>query len=527
MERWTPRVELTKQEQMMMKRLTRVRALFGFLRLHRHELFDSAFHDELAAMYRDSGAGEEPHPPAMLCMVLLLQGYVGASDAEAVELAVMDLRWQMVLDCLGADAPPFSQGALQSFRERLIAHGMDRVLLEKSVALVRAKTISEADGKALSKAVRVAVDSRPLVGAGRVEDTLNLLGHAARTIVQIVSKMTKRSEEEICRSARIPLLLAPSIKAGLDIDWSDPKQKVTAIQIVEQQVSSLHRWVERHLDEELSAPLTPYIRAIIQVREQDLETTKEGVRIRRGVAPERRISIEDSEMRHGRKSKSKRFDGYKEHIARDLDLPLILACAVTPANRPEEEGAVPIRDDIAAQGLDLVELHIDRAYVNSPVVDDLLKAKGKVFAKPWGVRALRPGMFTKRDFEIDLKTCTITCPEGQVEPFEPGSTVEFDPEACGACPQRDKCTTAASGRGRTVSIAEDEALQKRFRRLQESGRGRQALRERVQVEHALAHVAARKGDTARYVGVRKNLFDLRRAATIQNLEAAQRIALAA
>jgi hypothetical protein len=527
MERWTPKVELTKQEQMMMKRLTRVRALFGFLRLHRHELFDAAFQDELAKMYRDTGAGDEPHPPAMLCMALLLQGYVGASDAEAVELAVMDLRWQMVLDCLGADAPPFSQGALQALRERLIAHGMDRRLLERSVELVRAKAISEVEGKALSKAVRVAVDSRPLVGAGRVEDTINLLGHAARVIVQVVSKIIDRSHEELCRAAGIPLLLGPSIKAGLDIDWSDPKQKLTAIQIVEQQVSSLHRWVERHLDDAISAPLTPYIQAIAQVREQDIETTKAGVRIRQGVAPERRISIEDSEMRHGRKSKTKRFDGYKEHIARDLDLPIILACAVTPANRPEEEGAVPIRDDITAQGLELAELHIDRAYVNSPVVPDLLKAKGKVFAKPWGVRAARPGMFTKRDFKIDLRSGTITCPQGQVEAFEPGSTVEFDPEACGACPQRAKCTTAASGRGRTVSIAEDEALQKRFRRLQQSGPGRKRLRERVQVEHALAHIAARKGDRARYIGVRKNLFDLRRAAAIQNLEAAQRLARAA
>ena len=64
MERWSPKVELTKQEQMMMKRLTRVRALFGFLRLHRHELFDAAFQDQLAEMYRDTGAGDEPHPPA-------------------------------------------------------------------------------------------------------------------------------------------------------------------------------------------------------------------------------------------------------------------------------------------------------------------------------------------------------------------------------------------------------------------------------------------------------------------------------
>ena len=32
----------------------------------------------------------------------------------------------------------------------------------------------------------------------------------------------------------------------------------------------------------------------------------------------------------------------------------------------------------------LVELHIDRAYVNSPIVDDVFASRGTVFAKPWG-----------------------------------------------------------------------------------------------------------------------------------------------
>jgi len=54
----------------------------------------------------------------------------------------------------------------------------------------------------------------------------------------------------------------------------------------------------------------------------------------------------------------------------------IVACAVAPANRPEEEGAVPLADDIKRQRLRLVELHIDRAYVNSPVVDDVFAAGG-------------------------------------------------------------------------------------------------------------------------------------------------------
>lgn len=375
------------------------RALFGFLRASRHLLFDDAFQEQLEATYRQTGAGEEPHPPALLCMVVLLQGYVGASDAEAVELAVMDRRWQMVLDCLDVDEPPFSQGALSSFRQRMAEHDMDRVLLERTVALVREGVATKAQGQQLSKAVRVAIDSRPLLGAGRVEDTINLLGHAARSIVKLVSELTERAPEEICRKAGIPLLLSPSIKAGLDIDWSDPRQKLTAVQIVERQVSSLQRWVARHLDDVVEKPLTSLLEAITTIHDQDLERTDDGsVRIRKGVAVDRRISIEDAEMRHGRKSRSKRFNGYKEHIARDLDIPAILACAVTPANHPEEQGAAPIAADIELQGFSLGELHIDRAYVNSPVASDVLSSGGTVLAKPWAQRPHKPGLFSKADF---------------------------------------------------------------------------------------------------------------------------------
>lgn len=264
--------------------------------------------------------------------------------------------------------------------------------------------------------------------------------------------------------------------------------------------------------------------AINTVTEQDLERTRDGrTIIRQGVAPDRRISINDPEMRHGRKSRSKRFNGYKEHIARDLDAPAIIACSVTPANRPEEEGAVPISEDIRHQGFTIAEAHIDRAYVNSALVSDTRASGGEIFAKPWAQRSPRPGMYSKADFRIDLRAQTITCPAGEVEPFEPGTTVHFDPDVCGGCKLRTSCTQAATGRGRSISIAEDEAAQRAYRKLQTTRTGRAALRARVAVEHSLAHIAARKGSRARYVGVQKNLFDLRRAAAIQNLEALHRI----
>lgn len=520
MKRWTPPVEAKKGELYILKRLHRTRKLFAFLRLHRHELFDDAFQAELEGMYRPTGAGEEPLPPALLCMVLLLQAYQRISDAEAVELSVMDARWQLVLDCVGTQEPAFSQGAVQQFRERLIGAQMDRRVLERTVQLAR-KT-KEFDWKKLPKDLRLAIDSRPLEGAGRVEDTFNLLGHAARKLVDAAATLLGQSQEEICRKAGIPLLLQGSIKAGLDIDWNDPEQRDEAIGVLVGQVTSLHQWIERK-QIQTQEPLQSYVAAVAQIEAQDLEQTPQGqVQIRSGVAQDRRISIEDEQMRHGRKTKTKRFNGYKEHIATDLDTDLILACAVTPANRPEEEATPQLQADLEHQRVSIGELFIDRAYINSPLVDQMRSLGRPVLCKPWKGGNAHAGMFSKADFKLNLRDKTITCPAGQVESIEPGQVVQFDPEVCGPCPLRSQCTMSASGRGRTVQIGRDEALQKQLRKLQSSSPGRARLRQRVGVEHSLAHIAARKGPRARYNGVRKNLFDLRRTAAIQNLETIHR-----
>jgi len=507
-----------------MKRLRRTRKLFAFLRLYRREIFDESFQEELEQMYRQSGAGDEPLPPAMMCMALLLQGYIGVSDAEAVEMTIVDARWQMVLDCLQAEEPLFSQGALQAFRERLIASEMDRRVLERTREV--AKKTKEFDWKKLPKELSIGIDSRPLMGAGKVEDTFNLLGHAARKIVACAAQITGRSYEEICRQAGIPLLLHKSIKAGLDINWNDPEQKDEAIERLVYQVSSLHRWLEK-MDIAREEPLRPYIKAVAQVQQQDLETDAGGrVKIRQGVAPDRRVSIEDDEMRHGRKSKSKRFDGFKEHIAADLDSDLIVACAMTAANRPEDEATPQLAEDMKRQDIRIAELSVDRAYINSDLVQNVREEGGDVLCKPWSGRNNRADFFRKTDFKIDMRSMTITCPAGHAEYFEPGQVVEFDSDDCGACKLRGQCTHSSSGRGRSVQISEDERLQHRLRKLQTTRDGRQRLRKRTGIEHRLSHIAARKGPKARYKGGRKNLFDLRRAAAIQNFETIHRRILA-
>src|SRR5438093_6806756 len=250
--RWKPPVAPTRQEQFLLKRLDRVRKLLGFLRVHRHELFDDAFQDELASMYRTTGAGKDALPPAMMAMAMLVQAYLGISDAEMIELTVVDLRVQMVLGCLGAEEPPLSQGALQEFRERLIAADLDRRVLERTVDL--AKRTKAFDHRKLPKTLRVAIDSSPLEGAGRVEDTFNLLAHTARNVVSCAASLLGWTDEQVCTQAGIPLLVALSIKRALDIDWNDAGAKAEAIRTFSRQLDALQGWIERRLAEQIGKP---------------------------------------------------------------------------------------------------------------------------------------------------------------------------------------------------------------------------------------------------------------------------------
>ncbi|GAA1003758.1 hypothetical protein Aple_004740 [Acrocarpospora pleiomorpha] len=105
---WQPPVELSPAEQTIIKAIKRAK-LFVFLRLHRHELFDDAFQDELAGMYHDAVKGQPPVPPAQLALALILQAYAGVSDDEVIEATIMDRRWQLVLDCLNTERAPFAR----------------------------------------------------------------------------------------------------------------------------------------------------------------------------------------------------------------------------------------------------------------------------------------------------------------------------------------------------------------------------------------------------------------------------------
>lgn len=514
---WFPPEETSALEKQVLKRLERTGRLFAFLRQVRHQLFDEAFQQELLAMYSDAPRGTPPKPPALLALVTLLQAYERKSDAAAVEEAVFDRRWQLVLDCMGSQEPPFSQGVLVDFRRRLVAHDMDRRLVERSVELARQT------GLFGHKALKVALDSSPLWGAGRVEDTFNLIGHALEVVVDCAAAQAGMQPQQVRHQAGLKLVGHSSLKAALDIDWDDEAAQADALGRLLGEVERLRAWVRKRLAPQAAQPPLQQALALLErVITQDLEPDPSGggrMRIRQGTAPDRRISVSDADMRHGRKSSSRVFNGYKRHLVRALDSPFLLAACARPANEPEAQAADLLRADVERLG-EVAAMHVDRGYLNSDWAKELFALDKEVVCRPWP--AGNRGLYPKTAFRLHLRRRQVTCPQGKVARIQ-GQRATFASADCDACPARSRCLRAKRGRGRSICIHPQEALMQRLRRAARTRTGRARLRERVAIEHSLAHLGRRQGPRARYRGCRMNTFDVRRTAAVENLHALDRL----
>ncbi len=191
-------------------------------------------------------------------------------------------------------------------------------------------------------------------------------------------------------------------------------------------------------------------------------------------------------------------------MLRDLDRGVVRAVGVTPANVPEATvDRRPSPPTWPPAGAALGELHIDRAYLSSALVRERpadLASLLQGLAGPQGRRASpRP---PSRSTGTGQRSAA---PAGVAVPFAPGGTVRFPAETCAACPLRDRCTIPAA-RGRSVSIHPDERLLAELRERQQTPAGRAKLRERVAVEHTLAHLGPGRATAPATVGARKNLF---------------------
>jgi hypothetical protein len=294
-------------------------------------------------------------------------------------------------------------------------------------------------------------------------------------------------------------------------DWDDPDARAGLIDRLARDGMALLAGLEGR---ELDAGVAQAVELVATVIGQDLEADESGTfRIVRRVAADRVISTVDPDARHGRKSTSGKFDGYKGHVAIDPDSEIITDAAAGPANagdgqmtgrltadldnttghdsdnsntdtdgtdatgtdatgtdatgsdRDDGDGDGTGRDDTGTEGDESggPAVYGDAAYGSGDQLAELDERgiDAKVKCQP---PSNRNGRFSKDDFNIDLDAQTVSCPAGTTVPIvraADGSGVAHFGEHCAACPLRSRCTDAA--RGRNVTIHRHEALLARQR----------------------------------------------------------------
>jgi len=505
--------------------------LFEVGNVFRLELDPHSFHGQLAAVaarlfsdgdfaaFYDERQGRPSVPPSQLALLTLLQHEAGCSDAEAVARSAFDLRWAAILG-RSAGTPLCAKSTFQLFRAHLVLHDGVCTIFECSLQQAR-----EA-GLLGHGPLKIAVDTKPILGRGAVEDTYNLLGTGIQQLIRALAKRQRLPPEAWAEAHALSRYFAPSLKGSADLDWSDAEARGTFLsQIVADARRLLHRAGEALVGEEADG-VREGAQLLEQLLLQDVVETPPGVNggdgkatIRPGTAPGRIPSATDPDQRHGRKSERHHFTGYKGAIAVDRHSQIILDADLLDGAAPDAAGLLEQVQRIEARtGQPVAETLGDCAYGSGETRQAFTDAGRELLARVPQEKT-NGGLFPKSAFVLDLVNSTVTCPQGHTtgkftrEP-DGGQLFSFGAR-CGRCPLRQHCTTAA--RGRSVSVHPQEGMLRVARAYQETAEGRAHLRERVVAEHRLARLGQLGMGQARYRGRAKTQCQLLLLSTLANL----------
>ena len=411
-------------------------------------------------------------------------------------------------------------------------------MFEQSLRLAR-----EAGYLKRGRGMRVAMDTTYILGRGAVKDTYNLLADGIVKLMRALAAVEGVPVQRWAETYGYKRYVGGSVKGEAAIDWSNRRARRKLLgEIVADadRLLELARQAQEMLDADSAQrrEIVASAELLGQLLLQDMERKDDDgdghgdgeLSLKEGVSRDRMMSVHDPEMRHGRKSSSKRFDGHKASIVVDTDTHLITAVDVLPGNAPDNLGALDlVEQSEASAGVAVAEAMGDTAYGDGGTRQTFADAGRKLVARVRG----RPNRkhFPKHDFHLDLAAGSCTCPAGQVtHMIVPAGkrtdrmgrvhqlqACQFDGAVCWACPLRSQCIAAKGRQGRRVQIHPQEALLRQARALQHSADYAEYRQLRVVAEHRLARLEQLGIRQARYFGRVKTKFQLYLAVTVANL----------
>jgi transposase len=457
--------------------------------------------DDLKEMYTLDN-GRPSLPPSMMSGVLLLQFHDDVSDGEAVDRVLYDMRWKVALN-LPLDYAGFDPSSLSVFRTRLVKHGKERYAFDRLLKVAREEGF-------LADKVTMLIDSTNAEGAGATQDTYTLLRKGIRKLLKTMGYHLP-GKRQGC-SAEIEKLLTTYVDQDrkAEIDWSD-------VAVRNAQLKQLVTDSEATLELALQQVEDPDVRSlgwmISKILGDDVEQTRDGgCKIGKGTAPDRFISLYDSEMRHGRKSASKKFDGHKVSSSMDQASELILDIEDLAAPLGDGQDLLPAITRVEENvGVTVERVLGDGAYGSGKNRADCAEHPANPVDLVSPVRRPVDLEIDKSAFQIDEQTQTATCPKGQTvsaksveidDKKRNAFNFVFDRNICEKCPLFSRCVRSKAT-GRTISTSFFENYLREARQRQETDEFKQLYRLRPRIEGKQAELVSHGLRNTRYIGKAK------------------------
>ena len=414
--------------------------------------FSTLFDDgDFRALYPTRG--QPGLAPWRLALVTVFQFLEHLSDRQAADAVRARIDWKYALG-LDLTNPGFHFSVLAEFRARLVAKGVEHLLLDTMLERFKARGLVKARGKQRT-------DSTHVLAAVHDLHLLELVGETLRAALDDLAAAAPDWLRAIARPVWFERY------ARRVEDYRLPKRReereALALEIGDDGFVLLEALDMPGAPAEARAvPMVETLRDVWRTHYAHGDDGRPRWRAGSELPPvgERLQSPYDPEAHYSTKRQME-WSGYKVHLTETCDedaAHLVTHVTTCPAMEQDMTSTAAIHERLAAKGLLPAEHFVDSAYVDAGLLVSSQRDHGISLEGPVrGVAnqyARGPG-FEQRDFAIDWDGKQVTCPRGKTSVTwragrdDAGAAricAVFSRTDCGACADRTLCTPSKDAR---------------------------------------------------------------------------------
>ena len=462
---------------------------------HIYCAFDDA---QFADMYQEGG--RYPISPSLLASVTILQYMFKASDRAAVEQTIMRRDWRLAL---GRDKrwEGFCPTVLVDFRQRLRAHGMERLIFHTVLGKLRQLGLLSGQRRLRMDATKLVADVARLSRADALQEAIRI----------VVCDLCRRYPALLQRADFARLYEQYGAEVWLGMGSSDV-ERLSELGRDGQAVLALCGELAAKGKEVLAQMLGENFIFDEAGEPQPMESNER--------PHDHIMTPHEPDVRVGRKG-DELWWGDKVHVCETADegQANVIVDVVTTDPRVEDSTMTEELAQRAKFAVPEAQMLLADGGYSSGANTTQVAAAGLDLVSPPRPNT-RTGQICAQEFELDFVRRIARCPAGQESTYwrvrGRETTVRFAAQVCAACPRRAECTT--SEQGRSLGISKHYQQLVRDRQRAQTAEFAELYRRRAGIEATISHLVHDCGlRRSRYRGTPGRALHALMAATALNV----------